>query len=1533
MTQNPSAGIADPYWYEWSVGLHYALDMLDPNSNVKHVQLQANDSNKLDDVVVVSQDGSATRIQVKHTRVNDVFNFSDLVGVDKKGNSLLSGIFSEWKILKADHNPCKVIIYSNKSGDTKVTAIFDTLREQLPRIDALSDISLTQYATDFAGLCQQLSPDNPADSLEFLKNFALNLGQDNLDNLICGIHNKLARYFKVDERIIAGLDIQLCGALRQWTTTLSPNRTITRDDLFEALALSQDKFVGEHNLPICEPFFASRESYINDLELKLTSREKPVVFLSGEPGSGKTNIISRIANKPNSVVSLRFHAFKPMMPGDQFISADEGVNEPRDFWSDLLIQLRDKCKGSIAKYNIPVCNGIIPNVDKLREEVLRIAEEYALNSGKTFVIAVDGIDHALRAGKSKTFLSTLPAPSAIPHNVCFLIAGQSLKNYTGYPLWLSGDDVLRFDVPVVVESDLVQLLAATNVNFSNCTINQIAQVIISSTAGNTLSSVFLAQECTALTTLEALQERINATSISSGLSAYYNYIWESSKKQIPSNYFYTDNSLAVTLSMLSQPISASKLENIFSTYNIPVQCWERILSTLFPIVIKTGNSYQVFHNDVRIFLENYMRTNIDEYKITCSTLADFVFSEQNEAVERHVTGFKFLKSAERLVEMVGLFTSDFVMEAIALERPMHEIIDQLDDCLSIIRNNDVDFCTLVAFSCALETINQYQQSLQWTDTPHLEKRDLPEILSCEYGDTCDFNLYKIDSVLSQIDWLIDEGKFDRANIALNNWLGDYTPYTLIEKLNNGEEKDIRNYINGHKEILKKWGGIKYKLGSPVYSEDCKDDSHKLAIAYFNSGLVRKAMNESLQRAFELMRGGLFFNKDHEEMLLQLLTANCQDLIEKYVENDGLNSFSIECQLRFIFWCILHDHGEWCADILIRVLEQGFDLIPKSDVGNKENSFECFAIALFVISLYDNGEKITPQNFKDYVKTAVIKSLGYEKEQETYEFWRANNLLLAYRFLADIINSNFKGISKNTIEMMLDTVFEEKGLWAISTIKAISAVKTLFETFLTLYIKFNDTVKDFVLDYLIKKVEDTNSILLIDIWWIHLYENGRTDILEKVASNWLNPNDGKVWQLELHETIDVANKFIALANVSGVNIDISNLKGLLAYKKVGYVGRKEYSLYNLLSWFKSIPKQNLTWNNPGIKLLNISEYASETGDNRADIAISGAVAAVAGTFGASAVLSLIKTIKPQKRNDLQLVADAIISSFEEGSFTEDEVLLIWETALDIFKIDQTMPRYNATNNIKLIYLCDIRTVAVHFLQRINKSDLMCCMREIAPFEFDYQLSEQERSTYKIPTRWFETDNKYPTKEYTDGVDGKAFDERFRFALNSVENDNSGYVDIILSFFYAERENENFTYENIIQLISAKQGKQDIYSFSWNGTTRLYDCLYPILSSNERESIKREMFEHYDYCQERLSSDHSWIYQINEDFGSWVLWLGKLQVPEQRLYAFQQLLDTHLKWITANGRLVFKGKYCEDVALEAGNWIDVCGELKTIAIEVV
>ena len=45
-----------PYWYEWSVGQQYIIDMLNPDNKIKYVELQADVKLGLDDVVVTYED-------------------------------------------------------------------------------------------------------------------------------------------------------------------------------------------------------------------------------------------------------------------------------------------------------------------------------------------------------------------------------------------------------------------------------------------------------------------------------------------------------------------------------------------------------------------------------------------------------------------------------------------------------------------------------------------------------------------------------------------------------------------------------------------------------------------------------------------------------------------------------------------------------------------------------------------------------------------------------------------------------------------------------------------------------------------------------------------------------------------------------------------------------------------------------------------------------------------------------------------------------------------------------------------------------------------------------------------------------------------------------------------------------------------------------------------------------------------------------------------------------------------------------------
>ena len=74
-------GMGDPYWYEWSVGQQYIIDMLNPDNNIKCVELQANVKLGLDDVVVTYESGEKLFIQVKHALLITPHHWSENNGV------------------------------------------------------------------------------------------------------------------------------------------------------------------------------------------------------------------------------------------------------------------------------------------------------------------------------------------------------------------------------------------------------------------------------------------------------------------------------------------------------------------------------------------------------------------------------------------------------------------------------------------------------------------------------------------------------------------------------------------------------------------------------------------------------------------------------------------------------------------------------------------------------------------------------------------------------------------------------------------------------------------------------------------------------------------------------------------------------------------------------------------------------------------------------------------------------------------------------------------------------------------------------------------------------------------------------------------------------------------------------------------------------------------------------------------------------------------------------------------------------------
>ena len=398
--RNSAAGLGDPYWYEWSVGLDYVVQMLDAESNIASVTLQ--------------QTG-------------------------QKG--------------------------------------LDWTKEWLPHVEELG--------TD-------------AQKLRFMRAFRVHSSEEGLAEIGERLIEKLAAMFKVDEGVAVHLRALLDSALRTWTTSLREGaEAITREVAYERLCLVGDVSVGEHDLPPPAPFFGTRIPVGDLIASLLESRAAPVVFLVGEPGSGKTALISSLANRADAVIDVRYHAYRPITPENQLLPADAGrTTSSRALWSDLLLQIRALGRGRLAQLQVPVHTASL-SVDDLRAEVVRLADKLGKYQERPFVIAIDGIDHAARAGVgTESLLSSLVPPDQVPFHVAFLIGGQPPEGNPSYPVWLRAptSGVRRIDLPMLEFKDTLELVRARLPKLQPSDQENAARDIWENCQGLTLSTVFAVEE-------------------------------------------------------------------------------------------------------------------------------------------------------------------------------------------------------------------------------------------------------------------------------------------------------------------------------------------------------------------------------------------------------------------------------------------------------------------------------------------------------------------------------------------------------------------------------------------------------------------------------------------------------------------------------------------------------------------------------------------------------------------------------------------------------------------------------------------------------------------------------------------------------------------------------------------------------------------------------------------------------------------------------------------------------------------------------
>ncbi len=572
-------GIGDPYWYEWYVGVKNIVNMLNPENKIEYVIFQSSTHDTIDDVIVGKNDGFELCYQVKHTRIGENVTFSNLIyKKDKKSLSLLAAIAKGWE--KYSSSKARPILYTNKkagfksvkriSNITKNSYITVPLEEFLNKIDEklktiksidnikFEDINMQEQWIEFLA---EIPIDN---KFEFLNLFQIKLEQKSLDEMEKDIIKSISKSFKCDNIISNKVFKLLIAELRNWTTTRRKNEKIRREDILEIICdvnIEKSKDI----LPPM-PFFETRKQFCKELYNELNTTSKKVIFLSGNPGSGKTSAVSYINYYYKESIVARFYAFKPISLNDKVYNVDSGITDPRNFWISLLNQIRDKFRGKLSKFDIPIISDLC-STEVLRSEVIRLSEILYKETNKKSIICIDGIDHAARAECETTFLEQLYNPDEIPEGVIFLIVGQPKNLYSKYPSWIKNvnSQVHEINIPNLITSDIINLIEEKNICWIKklSSYNALAQMLYEKTGGNNLSVIYALKEAEKCLNLEEFIKVLEEKNISNDIEEYYEMIWRHAEnelnKKIKGGFIIDRIACAIVLS--NGPINCKVMNN------------------------------------------------------------------------------------------------------------------------------------------------------------------------------------------------------------------------------------------------------------------------------------------------------------------------------------------------------------------------------------------------------------------------------------------------------------------------------------------------------------------------------------------------------------------------------------------------------------------------------------------------------------------------------------------------------------------------------------------------------------------------------------------------------------------------------------------------------------------------------------------------------------------------------------------------------------------------------------------------------------
>ncbi len=1178
-------GIGDPYWYEWYVGLGHVIKMLNPDSGISCVIFQHNDYNTIDDVVVEYTDGNRQLCyQVKHqietSSPNNLTFGKMLTATEDDKKCLFEAMFDGWKDAKKAGISISPVLFTNrkvtgrKSGrhfngkPYSAYAVDDfiaKMQEVLEKSPDPSNITISDASLlcQWNELCSAIPSANTDEFFAFISAFSIEANQPGLNDLKQSLIAELAQSFSCSEGVALELFGRLLIGLTEWTTAGRKSQKVTIEDVYSVLSIEEMPDDSQHRLAPPFPFFESRQVFCGDLERQIRDSKEKVVFLSGDPGSGKTSIVSYLQAETNLFL-LRFHTFKPISPEQHFYNADPGMCTAENLWGTLLIQLRQKFRGRIAEFNVPVSNKLL-TVEGMRSHVMRLlgilAQDHSSRQDRIFV-CIDGIDHAARANADMSFLKTLPASSEIPDGVCFVIVGQPIELYRDqYPIWLTTyTGVEKIEVPKLKCDDIKQLLLAHGKQFADA-VDGLADLIFQKTEGNNLSVVYAIEEIKSIDTLEKAVVALNESNIGTDIQQYYAHIWDHMRTElsrIAPAIVFPESVVACPLLLMNGRVNTGILASAISN-GLRETAWRQILNRLYPLVVRIecDGEYAFFHNDFRVFLMGVIAPYREAYEETARQLAEYLL-QNDSGTNKYVLGIPLLQSAKREDLIPQYFDTEFVIGALS-EGISKQRLDEYAHLSYQAACNAQNLDGYLNTYVAIKTLYQHNRYFEYYDKKYLNK-DHPELNSIDISEIrvlpiANETIDEYRRVLALCVRLYNSTNHDhqqRAQTLYEKWFGRCSPCSFLDLCNDtvSEESawELKSTEVGF--FLQHWGTAAANLGAHVPAvTDLNSKLKEYAVVIFGEQyFISCIADEKYDLSLQAIDAGYVDARCFAEKLESIYYAGKAGLFNQYLKR--LPRFEDEPE----FYLLAHSmkitfEPSYSPEPAV------FDSTPKVTRIYDKSSFNLILNAFLI------GR--AKKEFSDTELLDTVDELCLEISEKKHEkdeavfFARTAILLGKYYWFDGTVPDTFAGYVYWLFTASVRRPFDYSKahvflLYTLLKSKTCESLCNDSDFIASLcYALFNMGLlgmyyKTYILDFLVK--------------------HNRLDIVDEYIRELYGENCSKI-SLEENKA-DMHNRFIQYGVLVEPDL-MQEFSNMLKWDVVGYMGYKEYAMYAPLEFFNTI----------------------------------------------------------------------------------------------------------------------------------------------------------------------------------------------------------------------------------------------------------------------------------------------------------------------------------------------------------------------------